>query len=178
MYNISVKELVTKPDYMRYDSVLHFLNPKNSFFGKVANVESMPYVNVKHCMRLLSSIHKWENVCELFCICYDIKDITFWSATIKDYYQARNYLLQAFKSIVETELKMLASKFDKDTLKWEMAGIKRLEMFSDYIPLDRLGQRYSINPMELGREPYSEVFYLQCMVKVDNEILKAFNEIV
>ncbi len=177
MKNITLKELLQSNEYQKYDSVLHFINPKNLFNGKESNIESMPYINVRYCIKLLSNIEKWENICELFCLCFEIKNDYFWESKITDYYQARNFILKEFKRIVETEQKMLASKFDKDTLKWELAGIKKLEPFSDYLPLDRIGQRYGINPMELGRKPYSEVFYLQCMIKTDNEILKAFNEI-
>lgn len=177
MNNIKLKELVVREDYMKFDSVLHFLKPKNLFCGKESNIDAMPYINVRYCLKLLNNIEKWENICELFCLCFDIKNSYFWESDIVSYYSARNYILNKFKEIVETEHKMLTPKFDKDSLKWDMAGIKRLEPFSDYIPLDRIGQRYSINPMELGRKPYSEIFYLQCMIKIDNEILKAFNEI-
>jgi hypothetical protein len=175
--NIKLKELVASKDYSKYDSVLHFINLKNKFIEKESNIETMPYINVRYCIKLLTKIEKWENICELFCLCFDIKNDYFWESDLINYYQARNYLLKEFKNIVETEQKMLSSSFDKDTLRWELAGIKRLEPYSDYLPLDRIGQRYSINPMELGRKPYSEVFYLQCMIKTDNEILKAFNEI-
>ena len=177
MKNISIKEFAFQPSVIEIDSILNFLNPKNKFLGKEMSINKMPYTNVKYCMKLITTISEWNNVIELFNICFDIKDEEFWKANVIDFYSARNFLLQEFKRVIEKEQLMFAQKNNKDQWKWDLAGIRKLEPYNDVLGLDRLGQRFGMYPFDLGRKPYSEVFYLQCLVKTENEINTAFAEI-
>lgn len=177
MKNISIKDFATQPDVIEIDSILNFLNPKNTFLGKEVNIQSMPYTNVRYCLKLIKTVSEWSNVAELFNICFEVSSEDFWKSSVTEFYAARNHLMFEFKNIIETENKMFAQKHSKDLWKWDLAGVKRLEPYNDTISLDRLGQRYGVYPFDLGRKPYSEVFYLQCLVKTENEINTAFAEI-
>ena len=176
MNDIALKKYVTLTDTSEYDNVLHFLKPKNIFLGKKMDVQSMMYINVKYCFKLLPTVNKWEDICELFNLCFGVDNEDFWNASIVEFYSARNFLIEELKKTAENEIKLLSGN-QKDSDKWKRAGVNRLDKFSDMISLDRLGQRYGMYPPDLGRKPYSEIIYLSAMIKTDNEINTAFSEI-
>jgi hypothetical protein len=71
--------------------------------------------------------------------------------------------------IIENE-SVLAKGSNVNVTKWQMAGGDRLNQFNNVISLDQLAERYGVYPFELGRKPYSEIFYLISMVKTINEV--------
>ena len=160
---------------VKLDVVLNYVKPVNLFFGKQMNIDSMPYMNVKHCMKLATSEMNWNVCAELFEICFEIKN--FDEVKILEFFQARNFLIVTLQEAIKKESILLSSLPNEQSMKWEHAGIKRLEPYNDVISLDRLAQRYNLYPFDLGRKPYSEIIYLMAMVKVDNEINIAFQNI-
>lgn len=178
MKNVSVFQFVTNQEHQDYDAVLFAMKPKNDFLGKSFDVNKLPYINTRRSLKLLQSDQTWETMAELFTISFECSLDEFWNAKITEYYAARNFLLKEWKRIFEYESKVLTSSIvDKNKSKWEQAGIKRLESFNDVLSLDQLAKRYNCYPFDLGRKPYSEVFYLLALAKTDNEINYNFNQI-
>jgi hypothetical protein len=113
----------------------------------------------------------WSSLCQLFSLCFDIDDKDFYNSSIIDFYHARKFLIIEWQRIINNENKVLKSSIvEKDDDKWKRAGIDKLNAFSDVSGLDALAKRYGCYPFDLGRKPYSEILYLQAMVKTDNEI--------
>lgn len=175
MDNITLLEFSQLEDDLMYDTVLKHVEPSNLFLGVEANIMNMSYTNVRYCFNLIRNISNWENVKELFDLCYNLKDDDFFNAKVVDYYKAKRYLINQFKLIIDNE-KKLSQGGNVDEGKWSSAGGDRLKPYNDVIGLDQLAQRYSIYPFDLGRKPYSEVFYLMAMVTTSNEVNYNYNK--
>lgn len=169
MKNISIKQYSTLPDTSQYDAILPHLNPKNTFAGKVMNSHAMPYANVKYCIRLLPKINSWDGVAELFTICFEVDEKSFWEARVTEYFAARNYIVSAFEKLIATENKLLSGSNTNAHL-WEMAGADKLKPYSDTLPLLQLGKLLGQYPYDLGRRPYGEIFSLLAQTKTQNEV--------
>lgn len=169
MRNISLKTYAVMKDTSKYDVILEHLNPCASFMGKSLDIMSMPYTNVKHCIRLLNRIKDWEGIIELFHVCFDIDTETFWKSGVKEYYAARKAVIKGFETVVSNEVKLLAST-STDAAMWQMAGAESLNQFSDTLPLVQLGEKFGMYPFEIGRKPYSEVLSLLVQIKRQGEV--------
>ena len=176
MKNITIKQYTLLPDTLLYDSVLEHLNPKNSFRGKSMQINSMPYANVKYCIRLLSNINSWDTVRQLFEIAFGTDEKNFWKARITEYFAARKFMLQEFGRIIATENKLLATH-STDSHLWEMAGAEKLKPYSDTLPLVQLGKLLGQYPFDLGRRPYGEIFSLLAQTKTQNEVEMEYQKI-
>lgn len=176
MKNITLKQYTRLRDTLVYDSILEHLNPKNSFAGHSMNIYAMPYANVKYCIRLLPKINSWQNVQQLFEICFDITEQAFWKASIIDFFAAKRFMIAAFENIIATENKLLAS-MSTDGHLWDMAGADKLKPYSDTLPLLQLGRLFGQYPFDLGRKPYSEIFSLLAQTKAQNEVETEYQKI-
>jgi len=176
MKNITIKQYTESQDAGQYDIILSSLKPVNSFAGKQMNVGSMPWANVKYCIRLLNKIESWETVAEIFEICFDVDADVFWKAQITEFYAAKKYLLRAFQSAMETEGKLLAGK-STDAHLWDMAGADRLKPYNDTLPLAQLGKQFGQYPFDLGRKPYSEIINLLAQLKIQNEVESEYQKL-
>lgn len=166
---ISIKHYTTLPDTIKYDAILEHLNPKNRFAGKSMNINNMPYANVKYCIRQLPKVDSWKIICELFTICFDIKDYQFWNAPVEEYFAAKKYAIAEFRRIIGTESHVFASQ-NTDSHLWHMAGAEKLKPYSDTLPLIQLGKLFGQYPFDLGRRPYGEIFSLLAQTKIQNEV--------
>lgn len=169
MKNISLRRYVTLKDTLSYDLILEHLNPANTFGGCRMNISTMPYANVKYCIRLLPKVNSWAGVQQLFEICFGADEKTFWRATVTEFFAARKFMIAEFERIIETENKLLAS-LSTDSNLWEMAGADKLKPYSDTLPLMQLGKLFGQYPFDLGRKPYGEIFSLLAQVKAQNEV--------
>lgn len=171
MRNITLKKYTQLPidKSMVYDAVLEHLQPKNSFAKKQANIGSMPYANVKYCIRLLGKIKDWQDIYRLFSICFEITEKAFWRATVTEYFAARKFIIEELKQVIETENKLLSS-VSTDGHLWKMAGAEKLNPYNDTLPLMQLGKLLGQYPFDLGRKPYNEIFNLLVQTKLQNEV--------
>ena len=169
MKNITLKQYTQLTDTLPYDSILTHLNPKNSFGGSRMDIDQMPYANVKYCIRLLPKVSDWSGIQQLFEICYNVPEKTFWHTRITEYFAARKFMLLEFERIILTENKLLATQ-STDANLWQMAGADKLKPYSDTLPLLQLGKLLGQYPFDLGRKPYSEIFNLLAQTKTQNEV--------
>lgn len=169
MKNISLRHYAALQNPLPYDALLEHLNPNNSFAGKQMDSHTMPYANVKYCIRLLPALKDWTGIKTLFEVCYDVDEKTFWNATVVEYFAARKFMLLNFERIILTENKLLNTQ-TTDTHMWEMAGADKLKPYSDTLPLLQLGKIFGQYPFDLGRKPYGEIFNLLAQTKTQNEV--------
>ncbi|KGO88083.1 hypothetical protein Q765_03245 [Flavobacterium rivuli WB 3.3-2 = DSM 21788] len=174
--NISLKKYAALQDCSDYD-VLQWVAPVNLFAGKTMNINAMPWVNFKHCVRLLSAKDKdWNKIYTLFNVCFDVTEEQFWNTGIKDFYQANGFMQNQFEFAIKYESKALYSQ-PKDEEIWNMAGADKLNVYSDTLPLIQLGKHFGIYPYDMGRKPYKEVLGLLIQIKTQAEVETKFQEI-
>jgi hypothetical protein len=176
MKNITLRQYATLVDSSMYDSVLEHVNPVNSFQGGKMNINQMPYANVKYCIRIIQKVDKWEIICQLFEICFDVPEVKFWRAGVVEFFQAKKFMTDSFNALVQNEAKQLASKATDEHL-WKMAGADNLRPFNDTLPLIQLGKLFGQYPFDLGRKPYSEVFSLLVQIKAQNEVESEYQKL-
>lgn len=166
---IKVHQYIELQANNEYDIILSHSNQKKSFANKETDILNLPYVDVKYCIDIMRGSITWEKIAEVFKIVFGCTRDKFFNAEITDYFPARNYIDNTFKLIIENE-SVLAKKSNVNITKWQMAGGDRLNQFNNVISLDQLAERYGVYPFDLGRKPYSEIFYLISMVKTINEV--------
>lgn len=176
MRNITLRQYAALADVSQYDILDRTLKPNNSFVGRQMNINSMPYVNVKHCIRLMYNANTWEVIQQLFEICFDVNAKKFWKVGIVEFLQAKKYMVEEFNRVISIEVKMLQSHSTDEQL-WQMAGADRLKPFSDTLPLMQLGKLFGMYPFDIGRKPYSEVFNLLVQAKVQNEVEAEYSKL-
>jgi len=140
------------------------------------NINTMPYANVKYCIRLLPKIADWNGIQQLFEICFDVDAPIFWKASIIDFFAARKFMLAEFERTITTENKLLAT-MSTDSHLWQMAGADKLKPYGDTLPLLQLGKLFGQYPFDLGRKPYGEIFNLLAQTKVQNEVETEYQKI-
>ena len=166
---IKVHQYIGLKPNNEYDVILSHCNQKKSFLNKESDILLMPYIDVKYCIELLSGQVTWGSISELFQIVFKCSNDEFLNAEITDYFPARNYIDNTFKIIIDNE-NVLAKGSNVNITKWQMAGGDRLNQFNKTISLDQLAERYGMYPFDLGKKPYSEIFYLISKVKTINEV--------
>lgn len=177
MKNITLKHYTRLPDTTAYDLVLEHLKPANSFSGKAMNANAMPYANVKYCIRLLPKIKAWEDIIQLFEICFDTTEKAFWNASVTEFFAARKFVTAELGRIIAAENKLLTS-LSTDNHLWQMAGADKLKPYSDTLPLLQLGKLFGQYPFDLGRKPYGEIFSLLAQTKAQNEVETEYRKLV
>jgi hypothetical protein len=171
---ITLNEYIALPNKIAYDTLLECSGKSNTFNKKTINILELSYTNVKYCLSLLHKIKSFDDLFLVYEVLFDCDRKSFFNSDIVSFYKSRNYILETFKNIQENESK-LASSTKTDARKWQMAGGKRLEPFNDTLPLDQLAQRYGGSPLDWGRKPYSEVFYLVAMTITSNDVNNNYN---
>jgi len=169
MKNIRLKDYIKLQNTIAYDTLLEHLNPKNTFANHQMDIGKMPYANVKYCIRLLPKVNSWPGIQQLFVICFEVPEKTFYSTRITDFFAAKKFMLAEFTRIIATENKMLSTQ-NTDGHLWQMAGADKLKHYSDTLPLVQLGKLLGQYPFDLGRRPYSEIFSLLVQTKTQNEV--------
>ncbi|WP_294822647.1 hypothetical protein [uncultured Flavobacterium sp.] len=177
MKNITIKKYTTLASTAPYDLLLEHLQASNSFAGRSMEIRKMPYSNVKYCIRLASGIASWDNVQQLFAICFDVDERAFWNARVTEYFPARKYLIKQLQAVVDGEAKQLSGTATDGHL-WDLAGAGRLSPFSDTLPLVQLGRQLGQYPFDLGRKPYGEIMSLLVQVKVQNEVETEYQKLM
>ena len=172
---IKVHQYIVLQPNNEYDLLLSHCNQSKTFLGKESDVLKLPYIDVKYCIDLLSNSVSWDKIAELFGVVWGCSKEDFFNAEITDYFPARNYIDNTFKLIIENE-SVLAKGSNVNVTKWQMSGGDRLNQFNNVISLDQLAERYGLYPFELGKKPYSEIFYLISMVKTINEVNYNYNK--
>lgn len=163
--NITVEKLLKSKHYLKYDGVLKHIKGQSN--GK--DILQQSYTNVKYCISLLQKVNSFDNITEVFNILFGIDKEELMQMKVVDYYKLRNYLIETIKTINTNESK-LAQGGNTDLAKWQFAGGDRLKPFDNTLPLDQLAERYKSYPFDLGKKPYSEIFYLIAMTKTLNEV--------
>lgn len=176
MKNLTIRQYTLLHDTLPYDSILEHLKPRNSFGGRQMNSNTMPYANVKYCIRLLPKVNSWDSICKLFSICFDVTETQFWEAPVKDYFAAKKFMLAELERIITNENKLLATQ-TTDSHLWELAGADKLKPYSDTLPLLQLGKLLGQYPFDLGRKPYGEIFNLLAQTKAQNEVESEYQKL-
>lgn len=175
MNNITLKQYASLPDASKYDVLEHIL-PCNEVNGKSMSIHKMPYVNVKHCLKLMQGLAGWEKMQQVFDICYNLEDDEFWHMKVTEFFGARNWILQEFKRVVTAESNVFGGKSAEDAL-WEAAGADRLKPYTDTLPLISLGKLLGQYPYDLGRKPYGEIFSLLVQTKTQAEVESEYQKL-
>lgn len=174
--NYTVSDFINKGYGLEYDCVLKHLKPRNKFASKEANIDALKYNEVRVLIKLVNEIDSWDDVCELFCLAFQIEKYDFLNETIQNFYGARNFLFKEIEKIVSRENKLLNDR-SVDSELWQNADNGRLKPFSDILPLITLGEKFRIYPFDLGSKPYGEILSLLLAIKKYNEVERDFYEI-
>ena len=177
MINISLREFVGLADPSEYE-VLEALQPSNTFAGRTTDIQNLKYMQVRYCIKLLQKVDSWDVVIEVFKICFAIEnDNEFWEQGVKDFYQAKRYILRELSTIVAAEAKIMEGKSTNQEL-WTLAGADKLRKFNDTMPLLQLGKLLGMYPYDLGEKPFKEVFSLIAMNKIYNDVESAYQSLL
>lgn len=177
MNNITLKQYAQLKDTSKYDMLLGWEKPANNVGGQSMDVNTMPYANVKYCIRLLTKAGDWSTVQQLFEICFDIDKESFWKMSVKEFFSAKKYLTAEFERVIITEAKLMSS-MSTDAHLWQMAGADKLKPYNDTLPLIQLGKLFGQYPFELGRKPYSEIFSLLVQIKTQGEVENEYQKLI
>ena len=173
MRNISIKKYLRTESYNKYGILLSSLNAKDYL---KFDLNKLSYNDVIKCNRLLTKNSGIDDVKELFKTAYKITDGDFYSIPIINFFQTKKFLIEKFVSLRENESKLLSSS-DEDSLYFDAAGGKRLNDFSDILPLDKLAKIYGGYPTEYGDKKYVEIIFLLKMNQVIYQVDKRVNEL-
>ena len=173
MRNISIKEYVGNEDYLQYSTLLDSLNAKDYLHF---NLNRLTYNDVITCNRVLTNGKGLNDVKTLFKTAYKITDDKFYSLPIVNFFQSKKFLIEKFVSLRDNENKLLSSG-GADSIYFDAAGGKRLNQYSDVLPLDKLSKIYGGYPMDYGLKKYVEVIYLLKMNQVIYQVDKKVNEL-
>jgi hypothetical protein len=176
MKKIKTKEYFRKTDISEYDLILKHLKPKDNFNGKKLNFSVLTYKDVRSCIYLLNNLSTIENIEQLFCLAFGIDADTFWNSKVQEFYACRNYLIKKFKDVQERESKLLQS-IGVDSGLWMQAGGKKLDKFSNIMPLIQLGEIYGIYPYDLQCKPYEEILLLLVAHKEKSEVQNEYSRL-
>ena len=173
MRNITIKQYLQDESYIKYSTLLDSLNPKDHLHF---DLNKLTYNDVITCYRILTKPKGLDDVKKLFKTAYNIKDDKFYCIPIVNFFQSKKFLINKFVSLRENEAKLLSAN-EIDSMYFDTAGGKRLNDFSDVLPLDRLAKIYGGFPLDYGKKKYVEVLYLLRMNKVIHEVDKKINDL-
>jgi len=179
--NISIGEYLTLEDSTQYDIFVNTLNPKNFFRGRVANYNNLTFDEIQVIKSILNNPNS-QDIKDLFCLLYGIRgsyeqseEAEFLSQSVFELFSAKRYLDEYILELSSREAKHLSGTPD---IKAEMVNAgKRLAPFNHQLTKMRLGKEYSIDPDIIGTWKYSKVFRILVAEKVENEVMKDYNEI-
>jgi hypothetical protein len=173
MDSITILQYSKLKDTTVYDAILPYLKPKNKMlYGKI-DYNVLTYGEVRICLELLKNIDNWQKQKDLFTIAFGLnnkkKKETFWHCPVDEYFSALNYLTLSFKKLLEREARLLKS-INHNSQFWEQAGGKKLDKFSNLMPLIQLGEIYGIYPYDLKDKAYNEILTLLVAHKEKSEV--------
>lgn len=173
--NIKVEEYFKMKNVYIYDSLLKHLKPCNKFSGVEIEIIQLPYSTIKYIQKIFKK-NKLEivDICNIFLTLFGITKEDFYQANIKEFYQANIYIKQQFELIAKNE-NILNESINIDISKWKASGADRLNNF-DLIGLHSISERYGIYLFDLANKPYQEIFYLQSMLKIYDEVNFNYNK--
>lgn len=173
--NVSVLEYSQMKNVLEYDNILKYLKPSNKFNGKEIDIMQLPYSTIKYIQKLFTKNNlTFDNICEIFITLYEITKDEFYNAGVVEFYQSNAYIKQQFELIAKNE-SILNQSANFDLSKWKASGGDRLNAF-DLVGLQSIAERYGIYPFDLANKPYSDIFYLQNMLKVYDEVNFNYNK--
>lgn len=176
MDKLSIRQYSQLFDTLEYELILNALKPLNSFCGSKLDYNKITYDNVRKLFYLSNKGKTLDDMCELFCIAFNIEDYIFWSANIEEYFSAKNFIVKYLKDTQDKEAKLLKS-IDADAGLWEQAGGNSLNVFSDLMPLVQLGEIYGIYPYDMKDKPYNEILTLLVLHSKRGKVQSKFNEL-
>lgn len=175
MKNLKLKDYLYQGE--RY-SALEYIEPNSSYNGKVMNTDTLTYKDVKTSVNLLSNISNWDDMEKLFKTCFKVESGDwFLNGRVKEYYEARNYIIKEFKRLVELEEKLLKSIGNVNKTLWKQAGGDKLNRFGGILSLNQLGKIYGVYPFDLENKPFMEILLLLTIEKEQREIEVKYSEL-
>jgi hypothetical protein len=173
--NISVLEYSQMKNVLEYDTILKHLKPCNKFKDKEIDIMQQPYSTIKYIQKIFRKNNlTFDDICEIFITLYEITKDDFYNVGVVEFYKCNAYIKQEFELIAKNEnILNQSAKFDLN--KWKVSGGDRLNAF-DIIGLQSISERYGLYPFDLANKPYSEIFYLQSMLKVYDEVNFNYNK--
>ena len=173
--NICVLEYSKMINVIEYDTILKHLKPCNKFNNKEIDIMQHPYSTIKYIQKIFTKNNlTFDDICEIFITLYEISKDDFYNAGVVEFYQCNAYIKQQFELIAKNE-NILNQSANFDLNKWKASGGERLNAF-DIIGLQSIAERYGIYIFDLANKPYSEIFYLQSMLKVYDEVNFNYNK--
>lgn len=180
--NISIKEYLQLKDTSSYDIFIGILNPRNSFAGRTYNVNALTYNEVEIIKSIITKETQLEDIKELLIHLYNIRgninespDDIFFKASVFDLFKATAFLEEFVKTAYEREKKLLSSVPD-DKMLMINAG-ERVKPVSSLLTKMTIAKDYGVTPREVGEWSYLEVFNIQVVNKIVDDLQKEYNEI-
>lgn len=175
MINLTMKEYMSCSNPLEYNFLINS-KPKDFYGVYSSDINNMTYEQVKSVARTLRNIKTWNDISNVFETVFNINKQEFLLGKVTDFFSAKNYVIQKFKEIAEKESKLL-SNITKDSVLWDHAGGKKLNKFSDILPLTELGKIYGIYPFELKDYKYKEILLLLTIETTQKHVDTEFNKL-
>ena len=174
--NYTILEYSKFNDVFVIDNLLKNLKEKNTFANKEIDILQLPYSTIKYVQKIFRKENfNFNDIAEIFVILFEINKEEFYNRKITEFYQANNYIKNQFELIAKNETQ-LANSSTTDIGKWKTSGGDNLEVYSEILGLHSICERYGIYPFDLALKPYSEIFYLQNMLKNYDEVNYKYNK--
>lgn len=154
--NITIDEFFKDGATEEHQLLFEWLNPKNEFRGVSADLESLTFSEVSTIKQILND-PTIEGYIEMYGICYKQKPEEFLQGSIIEFAQTNRHILSYFKTITDTEARLLIYEPDQ---KWNDAGGAKMNIFGDFSPMVQIGEQFGVSPREVGNWKYSDVFAL------------------
>lgn len=157
------------------DNLLKNLKSNNVFCNKEINIQQLPYSTIKYVQKIFRKDNlTFNDIAEIFISLFDISKEDFYNTKISEFYPANKYIKSKFELIAKNE-NILFESSNLDIGKWKASGGDRLNSF-DLIGLHSIAERYGLYIFELANKPYSEIFYIQSMLKIYDEVNFNYNK--
>ena len=109
MDKLTIKQYSQLFDTLEYDLILNALKPLNKFCNSKLDYNKITYAEVRKLFYLSNNGKTLDDMCNMFVIAFNIDKQTFWSASIEEYFSAKNYIVKYLKDTQEKEVKLLKS---------------------------------------------------------------------
>lgn len=171
MVNYKLKDYVQLQ--LRYD-VLNAVVGVNEYNNRELILNDMTYADVKFVMKALGTAGTWDSIMVIFGKCFGVAESKlekwFWNGTVKEFYEARNYIIKEFNRLIKQEQQLLKSIENVDSILWKQAGGDKLNRYGGVIPLNQLGKMYGMFPFELQDKKYIDILILLGLNKELKEV--------
>ena len=156
-----------------YDALLNTVKPKDILGFKI---DLLSWDDVKGINKRLQKANSLDEVFEVFQLAFKISKESFLNIDIVKYFQIKKFLIDKFVYLHKNEGLLLQSD-SVDVGLWELAGGRKLDYFSDNLPLSQLAKIYGGYPFDYGKRPYNEIVYLLKMNKEQSEVDNKYQEL-